>query len=308
VNEHERLPFCSIVVPTRGRPEQLRECLDALAALDYPADLYEVVVVDDGGDSPLEAAVGPFRDRIPLSLLRREHGGPAAARNAGAARARGSLLAFTDDDCRPSPQWLRRLAEHHVLEPDVALGGHTVNALHRNPFSAASQLIINAGYGWNNYDPRNARFFTTNNLAVPASAFRELGGLDVRFRTSEDRDFCDRWVASGRRMHYVADALVHHAHALTLRGFCRQHFSYGRGAFRFHSEHLRREHRRVPLEPRFYLGVHATAWRGRPIAEALELQAILALWHVINAAGFVWEGARSLRQRAAVRAASLGSR
>src|SRR5262249_60796243 len=66
----------TVIVPTRDRPAQLQGCLEALDRQDYPS--YEVVVVDD---------------------TRGE--GPAAARNAGAERARGELLAFTDDACRP---------------------------------------------------------------------------------------------------------------------------------------------------------------------------------------------------------------
>ena len=103
-------PFCSVIVPTHRRPAQLAECLAALARLDYPPDRYEVIVVDDGGGMPLDDVLEPFRDRMAVSCLTGRRAGPAAARNAGAARARGDLLAFTDDDCRPRPDWLRRLA------------------------------------------------------------------------------------------------------------------------------------------------------------------------------------------------------
>ena len=66
--------------------------------------------MDDGGGMPLDEVLEPFRAQMAVSCLTGRRAGPAAARNAGAARARGDLLAFTDDDCRPRPDWLRRLA------------------------------------------------------------------------------------------------------------------------------------------------------------------------------------------------------
>src|SRR5439155_25866474 len=135
-------PFCSVIVPTYRRPSQLRECLAALAELDYPRGRFEVIVVADGGGVSPEALAETLGERVRATLLSGPRAGPAAARNAGAARARGELLAFTDDDCRPARSWLRRLAERHLEQPERALGGHTVNALAENVFSAASQLVI----------------------------------------------------------------------------------------------------------------------------------------------------------------------
>jgi GT2 family glycosyltransferase len=287
------LPLCSVIVPTHRRPAQLAACLESLAALDYPADRYEVVVVDDGGDTPLHALAERLNGRLATTWLEQKRQGPAAARNHGAARARGELLAFTDDDCRPTSGWLRRLAEEHTRASQRILGGHTRNALVANPFSTTSQLIIDAGYDWHNRDRDDARFLTSNNLAVPAAGFRTIGGFDTAFVTSEDRDLCDRWVASGRRMHYLPDAVVEHAHDLTLLGFCRQHFGYGRGARRFHLAHARRTGRRIRLEPRFYLGLHGRGWHCDGVGRKVEIQAALLLWHAVNSAGYVCQWSRS---------------
>src|SRR5215470_15202715 len=116
-------PFFSIVVPTYRRPAQLAVCLDAITRLDYPADRFEVIVVDDGSGAPPETAVAAVRGRVDVTLLAPPHRGPAAARNAGAAHAKGDVLAFTDDDCAPDASWLRALAR--CLGPDAlcAAGG-----------------------------------------------------------------------------------------------------------------------------------------------------------------------------------------
>ncbi len=89
----------TVVIPTYNRPQQLIQCLDAISMQAYPKTRYEVIVVDDGSNESMEAAVAPFLGRMSIVLLRQPNSGPADARNAGAAVARGHYVAFTDDDC-----------------------------------------------------------------------------------------------------------------------------------------------------------------------------------------------------------------
>lgn len=290
-------PLCSVVVPTRDRPAQLRVCLESLARLDYPRDRFEVLVVDDGGAAPLDAIVESVRATIDVTLLRQDWGGPAAARNFGATRARGALLAFTDDDCAPRPDWLRCLADRHDADPHDAIGGLTVNALRANRYSNAAQVIIDAGYAQRNYESSPLPFFTANNLAVPAAGFRKVGGFDARFLTSEDREFCARWALHGGRITYEPAAVVEHRHPLTFWKFCRLYFAYGRGAFQFRREQAR-EQRPVPIEPAFYLRTlprQALAAARSPL-EGVALLTLLVPWHLANTSGFVWEWLRSGRR------------
>jgi glycosyltransferase involved in cell wall biosynthesis len=282
-------PACSVVVATRDRPAQLRTCLGSLARLDYPRDRLEVIVVDDGGTAPLAPVADPLRDTLDITLLRQPWAGPAAARNLGAARARGELLAFTDDDCTPRPDWLTRLAARYLARPENAVGGLTVNALSANAYSSAAQMIIDAGYAQQNYASSPLPFYTTNNLAVPAEGFRLVGGLDASFLTSEDREFCARWAAHGRSIDYEPAAVIEHHHHLTFWRFCRLHFAYGCGAFRFRREQARRG-RPVPLQPSFYLRTlprHALA--GRSPRQAAAHLALLVPWNLANGAGFAWQ-------------------
>ena len=285
------LPRVSVVVPTRDRPLALARCLDALAGLEYPRDRFEVLVVDDASARPLEALVAAYRARIDVTLVVQAHAGPAAARNAGAARGRGDLLAFTDDDCAPAPGWLRILASYLERAPDRAVGGRTLNALAGDPYATASQLLIDYLYAYYNADPEGPRFLTSNNFAVEVDRFRSIGGFDATWphAAGEDREFCDRWRQHGYRLTYAADAVVHHAHALTFGGFCRQHFTYGRGAFFFHRARARRGQPRVRVEPRrFYVELlrHPSSRRA---ARAARLTLLLALAQAANAAGFFWE-------------------
>jgi GT2 family glycosyltransferase len=295
-------PFFSIVIPSYERPDRLRSCLQAIARLDYPRDRFEVVVVDDGSRESPRHIVESLRDRLTVHLVRQAHAGPATARNTGAATARGAFVAFTDDDCAPAADWLQGLATRFASSPHAMLGGRTINALPAQVCSSASQLLIDFLYVWYNAEPDRARFFTSSNMAVPVEDFRQIGGFDVRFplAAAEDRDLCERWFREGRPMIYVAEACVHHAHSLTLRGFWRQHWNYGRGAYSFQQARARRSESRMRFEPfSFYFRLlsfpmsRGHGWRALPLASLLWIS------QVANALGFFSEAAmQSLRKGA----------
>lgn len=286
-----RMPIeFSIIIPSYDRPDQLRACLEAVAHLDFPRNQFEVIVVDDGGSIPVGPVIEPFDGTFSVSSIRQPNSGPALARNTGAQAARGRFLAFTDDDCRPASGWLSAL--HAVLsdEPGVMAGGKTVNGLGDNACSATSQLIQEFAYEHYNATPGRSRFFASNNLALAASEFDAIGGFDPRFRTAEDRDFCDRWALSGRKMVYVSGALIHHAHHLTLGSFWTQHVSYGRGARRFFLAHRRRAPDTPTIDAKFHIGIFSkitSVLRGRPKAWAQAF--LLVVWQAANATGFVLE-------------------
>jgi GT2 family glycosyltransferase len=284
----------SIIVPTHNRPTQLGECLDALAKLEYPRDRFGIVVVDDGSAASLEPVVAPYRAAIDARLLRQTNAGPAAARNAGAAQARGRFIAFTDDDCRPRPDWLDRLREALEVNPRALVGGPSVNVLTRNAYCTASQVILDVVYTFFNGGPDGPRFFASNNFAMARQRFHELGGFDVNFHLAacEDRDLCDRWRHHGLPLVYAPEAIVDHAHPLTLGKFYRQHYNYGRGAFIYHQLRKKRQSGRM----RDDMGLHfrMPALLREPMSKlswsmAARVLALLSVWHFANAHGFFVE-------------------
>lgn len=140
--------FFSIITPTYNRPDKLADCLESLSRQDYPHDRFEVIVIDDGSDTPLQPVVTSFLDQLDLTLLKQTNAGPAAARNTGVEKAKGDFLVFIDDDCKPGTHWLQNLSERCLRAPDQAVGGRTMNGLPNNPFSAASQAIIDVVYSY----------------------------------------------------------------------------------------------------------------------------------------------------------------
>jgi GT2 family glycosyltransferase len=200
-------PSLAVVLPTHDRHERLARCLDALAAQDVKPD--EIVVVDDASNPPVKpnGDVGGVR----VTLLRNDRAsGAAASRNRGWRATSADYVAFTDDDCRPSPGWIRAIAA--ALRPDAVLVGRTVP----DPEDGPRRTPLDRSLQVEDLDLT----FPTANVAFPRAALERLGGFDEEFLLSygEDTDLGQRALAAGLRAEYLEAALVHHAvHRQTLR-------------------------------------------------------------------------------------------
>ena len=168
------------------------DCLEAIQALHFPRDRFEVIVVDDGSPTPPADVVASLDRSLDARLVSTRHAGPASARNTGARLARGRFLAFTDDDCMPHADWLRSIDRWTSSRSGpLAIGGHTVNVLTDSVYSEASQGIIDYLYEYFGEHPTPRRFFTSNNLVVPREDFVEIGGFDDTFALAAAEDHND---------------------------------------------------------------------------------------------------------------------
>jgi glycosyltransferase involved in cell wall biosynthesis len=113
------LPRISVVVPTIvTRIEELGHCIEAIRQLDYPD--FEVLIVDNRRELPKKDPLPMLVESKPwLRVIREPRPGISAARNAGVAEATGEIIAFTDDDVRVDPQWLRAIGTRMTSFPRI---------------------------------------------------------------------------------------------------------------------------------------------------------------------------------------------
>lgn len=257
-------PRISVVIPSR-RPEPLARCLAALARSELAAGELEAIVVVDGEDVAM-----PSRrdDGLAVRWIRQPRSGPAAARNRGAEEARGAVLAFVDDDCEPTPQWARRLAERVEAQPEAVVGGRVVNGLPENPWAVATHVVLDMVVEYVD------TFVPSSNVALRPEVFRAVGGFDTRFprAAAEDRDFCDRCDESGHPVVLERAAVVLHRHHLTATRFWRQHVNYGHGAVAYQLARRRRGRPRSLAPTGFYPALASCAARRRQLARVAASQ------------------------------------
>ena len=227
----------SVVVPTHNRKALLRRCLRALVHQQYPD--YEIIVVDDGSTDGTGDMVQ--REFPQVRYIRQEPTlGPAAARNRGVHVARGEIVAFTDDDCVPPPDWLARLAQGFADYPQAAAVGGIQEAseqvLRTRVLARYERFVTRRVYGLGEAPVVGSPApGGTNNLAVRRDLLLEIGGFDETFPVAagEDADLLRRLAKRG----YVTVTLplkVTHLQSYTWTSFVRQQIRRGIGAAYFH--------------------------------------------------------------------------
>ena len=228
-------PSVSFVIPTFRRPAALRATLDAVLAVEHPAELCEVVVVDNAGDGTAEEVVRHYAgSAMAVRCVAQPRGGSARARNHGARVADGELLILLDDDILVEPSHIRRHLEVRSRYGDGLAGGNwefapdTLEALGRTQFGryrvALDRMFRGSPDGRQlDQDRWQVQALAACNLAISRRLFWELGGFDEEFPFAgvEDREFSMRATEAGCRL--IRDdsiRLLHNDQTITLEQFC----------------------------------------------------------------------------------------
>lgn len=200
-------PAVAVCVSTRNRAALLRRLLEQLERQTLPTGSFEVVVVDDGSDDETPAVLEEMAANggLRLTTMRHESSrGPAAGRNAAWRAASAPVIAFTDDDCVPSPGWLESGLAAMGDARRVVVGRvdpHPDQASLDGPF--AHSWVIRAA---------QARSFATANVLFRRDDLVALDGFDERYRNPacEDTDLGLRAEEAGVEVVFAAEALVWH--------------------------------------------------------------------------------------------------
>jgi glycosyltransferase involved in cell wall biosynthesis len=274
----------SVVIPTYNRHATLRQTLQAVLAQTHPD--FEVIVVDDGSTDATPAM-------LPAEFPTVRHycqanAGPAAARNRGIAEATGEIIAFTDDDCLPPPDWLARLADGFCRQPQVVgVGGPLlapVNARRKNLLARYEAYIVQ-----DLYQAREAEVLAgfdcpaggTNNMAYRRAALQAIGGFDETFPypAAEDADLKWRLAQQGHLFFYTP-VTVWHLQPYTWPAFRQQQFTRGKGSVYFDRK-WKRPPTRLKIAARLLLGIARWLARLPRLPElALLRPALTETWQV----------------------------
>jgi O-antigen biosynthesis protein len=242
-------PMASVIVCTRDRAEDLRRCLLAVKQQKYP--FFEVIVVDNAPTSDEAASVvSELGGSVPIRRLVEPIPGLARARNRGVWEARGSILAFIDDDEVPDEYWLAELIRGFTVADSVGcVTGYVMPGALETP---AQQLFEeygghskNRGFDYMVFDASGGGgqhplyplppFGAGANMAFARQALIDVGGFDPALgagtptRAGEDTAAFSDVMLGGYRLVYHPASLVWHFHRAGLDELASQLFGYGTG-------------------------------------------------------------------------------
>ncbi len=214
-----------VLVNFRSAPDTL-EAIDGIAALDWPPDRLQTVVVDnDSGDGSADT----IRTSAPhVKLVEAERNlGFAAGCNLGVERSDGEYVAFLNNDARPEPGWIRAAVEAFDAQPGLGCVASKVLDWDGSAIDFAAAGMSFDGQGYKLHvgapdqpafdEPDDVLFATGAAMVVPRWLFEKLGGFDERyFMFFEDVDFGWRTWLSGYRVRYVPTSVVRHRHHATM--------------------------------------------------------------------------------------------
>lgn len=212
------MPEITVIIPVWNGEQDLSHCLRALEAQTLAREAFEVLVVDNGSTDSTAAVARGFAG---VRVLDEPAPGSYNARNTGLAAAQGRYVAFTDADCRPTPDWLgealsacRANSDAGVVGGRIDLFGETdrpsLAELYERTFAFRQDEVIASGR------------CTTANWISPRVVLEGLGGFDGALKSGGDYALSLRIAASGKAMIYEDRMVVLHPARATLAALAKK--------------------------------------------------------------------------------------
>lgn len=209
-----KLPLISLIIPTFNEERYISDCLSAVANLNYPKELLEVIVVDNGSkDRTVEIA-----ENFNCTVLTLPAGRVGAVRNFGVSNSGGEIIAFLDGDCVPPKNWLLSAIEQLDRFKCDAVGG--VYLLKENPSWIERAWVLT-----NDLRDRSTSSLVGGSIIIKRRVFDQLLGFDENLNAGEDSDLARRLIAANHKVRLAGDcAVIHMGYPDTLSVFIRRQF------------------------------------------------------------------------------------
>jgi cellulose synthase/poly-beta-1,6-N-acetylglucosamine synthase-like glycosyltransferase len=249
-------PMVSVVVPIYNGESDLPDLINCLLSQTYPQDRVEFLLVDNNSSDRTLNLLKTTAISHPVIQVLSENQiqSSYAARNVGIRAAKGEIIAFTDADCHPQPQWLQCLIQPFIDSNVVIVAGE-IMALPGNSLleeHAEQQDTLSQKHTLNHpFCP----YGQTANLAIRRTALETAGLFRPYLSTGGDADICWRILRQNLgRLEFAPDAIIQHRHRRTLKELHSQWQRYGRSNRYLHELHG------VDLMPELSLKQYSYRW------------------------------------------------
>ena len=238
----ERPPKVSVVICAYNAERTMDACLASLRNLNYPD--YEVIVVNDGSTDRTPAITAEHKAAYdadpngpPMVVIDQVNKGLSIARNVGMEAATGEIIAYTDSDCVPDPDWLYFLVYKFLRNGYVAVGGPNYPPPEPSLVPAAV-AVSPGGPAHVLLDDEVAEHIPGCNMAFTKKVMQEIQGFEPIFAAAgDDVDFCWRLQNRGYAVGFSPSATVWHYRRNTVKAYLRQQMGYGKAEALLYFKH-----------------------------------------------------------------------
>ncbi len=281
----------SLIICTRNRCDSLRSCLNYLSCVDFDPDRWELIIVDNGSRDGTGELIKEFAKGVPfrVTLINQAEPGVSRAKNSGLSLSRGDVIAFTDDDCYVTPEFINEIFDVFQQRDCGCIGGRV---LLYDPSDAPETIIESDRTAvLEPFSFVEPGMIHGANMAARRDVFAKIGGFDQRlgpgtsFHSAEDVDFLARASAAGFRIGYFPGPTVFHHHGRKPGRdveVLRRVYDYGRGAY--YSKFLMNRFTRKLYLKHWYWSTRSCIRRGKLFIPAREMIGALhyALHSLVN--------------------------
>lgn len=229
------LPFVSIILPAKNEERYIGSALEGLAHQDYPADLMEVIVVDNNStDGTAEICKQYNVKRIPF-----DHGPVGAVRNHGFKNSRGEIIFFLDSDCIAPTSWVGNAVKKLKENNDLILGGGC--CLRENPYFLERYWLLSSRSG-----TTLPKDLIGASISMHRGVFEKVGMFSEEVTSGEDTELSQKLIEHGHNV-LIDDqmSVVHLGNPITVRDFFKRQI--------WHSENYFQNIERSLKDPTFFL-------------------------------------------------------
>ena len=199
-------PFISVIIPTYHDWARLKLCIDALKSQIYPAELFEVIIVNNGPEDIAPELNLPQN----FQLISEAKPGSYAARNAALAIAKGDILAFTDSDCQPQADWLESAVKLFEVDPSVSRIGGKISLIMNGEKPTFAEMYEQA-YAFRQQDfVRDKGMAATGNMIAKKGVFDCIGNFNEQLMSGGDAEWGIRAQVKGFDIVYSEACVVWH--------------------------------------------------------------------------------------------------
>ena len=241
-----RVLFVSIIVPAKNAEKTIKECLDSLIKLDYPKNMYEIIlVIDKSSKDNTEKIAKKYRKKI--KIVKSKKIGSAANRNLGVSKVskKAKYFAFTDSDCYVAKDWLRILVKRmEKVSKDVGcVGGLNLIPASDNKtahlIGAIESTLLGGGGSAQSTIIKKERVVASipNCNALYRRKLWEENKQDESLIVGQDGEFNYRLWKKGVKFLVTPKAKVWHHRPSKFRGYLKRMFKYGEATGKIFRKH-----------------------------------------------------------------------